>query len=160
MQRMITFFFHPKPIPFFSLCWTSVQVTCVYLCGCYLSVINYVIKRAHPGVYICVSFMYVSIYCKCTVCLWACCSMGTYLMAVGLVLDELEAWNALLRARHSDILWMSAVRHSKAIGLTLSQALLSTSAVHIVQPDMACQVRGEDTSKWTYVVMQIIINNN
>lgn len=58
--------------------------------------------------------------------------MGTYLLAVGLVPDELEAWNSLLRAHHSDIFRMFAVRHSKAIGLTLSQTRLSTGAVHIV----------------------------
>lgn len=63
--------------------------------------------------------------------------MGSYLHAVGLVLDELEAWDALLGAHHSDIFWMFAVGHSKAIWLTLSQALLSTRAVHIVQPDTA-----------------------
>lgn len=36
---------------------------------------------------------------------------------------------------------MFAVRHTKAIGLALSQALLSTSAVHVVKPDMAWNER-------------------
>lgn len=63
--------------------------------------------------------------------------MGSYLITVGQVLEELEAWNSPLGAHHSNIFWMFAVRHTKAIGLALSQALLSTSAVHVVKPDTA-----------------------
>ena len=111
-------------------------------CGCYLTVINYVIKRSRPGVYM--NYRHGSVYCKCTVhvqvYLWVCCSVGTYLVAAGLVPDELEPWNALLGARHSDIFWMFAVRHTEAIGLTLSKALLSTSAVQVVEPDTAWNI--------------------
>lgn len=60
---------------------------------------------------------------------------GAYLITIAL-LGEFEAWNASGAARHSNIFWMFAVRHSKAIGPTLSQALLCTSAMHVVQPDM------------------------
>lgn len=62
--------------------------------------------------------------------------MGAYLITTAL-LGKFEAWNASWAARHPNIFWMFAVRHSKAIGLTLSQALLCTSAMHVVQPDMA-----------------------
>lgn len=87
-----------------------------------------------PGVYICVTF-YRRIYLL-------------YLVAAGLVPDKLEAWNALGGADHSDIFWMFAVRHSKPIGMTLSQALLSTKAVHIVQPDTTwIKGRGECEQK-------------
>lgn len=72
--------------------------------------------------------------------------MWTHLLTVGLVPDELEAWNALLVAHHPDIFWMFAVRHSKAIGFTLSQTLLSTGAVHIVKPDTAWNRKSERTN--------------
>lgn len=62
--------------------------------------------------------------------------MGAYLITTAL-LGKFKAWNASWAARHPNIFWMFAVRHSKAIGLTLSQALLCTSAMHVVQPDMA-----------------------
>ena len=74
--------------------------------------------------------------------------MRTHLATMGLVPDELEAWNALLVAHHPDILWMFAVWHSKAVGLTLSQTLLSASAVHVVEPNTTCS--GEEQSYvWT-----------
>lgn len=57
--------------------------------------------------------------------------MSNYLVTVAL-LGEFEAWNASGAARHSDVFRMFAVRHSKAIGRTLSQALLCTSAMHVV----------------------------
>lgn len=63
------------------------------------------------------------------------CFIGTYLVTAAL--GEFEAWNASGAAGHSDVFWMFAVRHSKAVGLTLCQALLCTTAVYVVQPDLA-----------------------
>lgn len=97
---MIRFFFHPKPIRGF-FCRAEhlfrLRVRTRTMCGCYLSVINYVIKQYHPGVNTWREFICLSIYCKCE------CVSSSYLIAVGLVPDELEAWNALLGAHHSDI---------------------------------------------------------
>lgn len=64
------------------------------------------------------------------------CFTGAYLVTAAL-LGEFKAWNASGAARHTNIFWMFAVGHPKAVGLTLSNALLCSSAVHIVQPDMA-----------------------
>lgn len=63
--------------------------------------------------------------------------LGSYLSAAGQVLDELEARDSPLRARHADVFWVLAVRDAKAIGLTLCQALLAAVAVHVVEPNMA-----------------------
>lgn len=68
----------------------------------------------NSDVYICVNLytnVRVSVYCKCTACVQAelclylcvCFSVGTYLLAVGLRPDELEARNALLGAHNPDI---------------------------------------------------------
>lgn len=65
------------------------------------------------------------------------CTSWTYLVVIGLIPDELVAWNALLVTYHPNIFRVFAVRHTKTVGLTLSQALFSTSAVHVVEPDTA-----------------------
>lgn len=62
---------------------------------------------------------------------------GSYLSAAGQVLDELEARDSPLRARHADVFRVLAVRDAKAVGLTLCQALLAAVAVQVVEPNMA-----------------------
>lgn len=70
------------------------------------------------------------------------CFTGTYLVTAA-PLGEFEAWNASGAAGHADIFWMFAVGHSEAVGLTLCQALLCTTAVHVVQPDLAWNDKDE-----------------
>lgn len=65
------------------------------------------------------------------------CTAASYLSTAGLVLDELEAWNSPLRAHHTDVFRMLAVRDAEAVGVTLCQALLAAAAVHVVEPNMA-----------------------
>jgi len=70
----------------------------------------------------------------------------THLVAASLVPDELETRDALLGADHAHVLRVLAVRHPEAVGVAPGQTLLSSGAVNVVQPDLACS-GGEKTTR-------------